>query len=117
MDATTTDTHCFSAAVGGKMVTDTHKLRNPAGEVIYEGVSIYLLDKASGTLVYEYFYSNGGKLVGYGWRAGNEIRFAAKPGAAKPDIVWKLSADAYEVVPASEKLGHKGRFVRLAVAE
>jgi len=108
-----TDTHCFEAAVGGKMVTDTHKVRNPKGEVVYEGVSVYLLDKPSGTLVYEYFYSNGGKLAGYGWRVGDEIRFASKPGAAKPDQVWKLGPDAYDVVPASPELGHPGHFVKL----
>lgn len=76
-----TDTHCFEVADSGKMVTDTHKVRNPAGKAVYEGVSVYLLDKPSGTLVYEYFYSNGCKLVGYGWRTGEEIQFASKSGA------------------------------------
>src|SRR5262250_1544163 len=66
MDATQTDTHCFAVAVGGKMVTDTHKVRNTKGEVVYEGVSIYQPDKASGALAYEYFYSVPGKLGGYG---------------------------------------------------
>jgi hypothetical protein len=108
-----TDTHCFEAATGGKMVTDTHKVRNAKGEVVYEGVSIYLLDKPSGTLVYEYFYSNGGKLVGYGWRVGDEIRFASKPGQEKPDLVWKLGKDSYTVTPASSDLGHPGTFVKL----
>jgi hypothetical protein len=113
MDATTTDTHCFEAAVGGKMVTDAHKVRNAAGEMIYEGVSVYLLDKASGKLAYEYFYSAPGRLAGYGWREGTEIRFSAKSDAAKPDIIWKLGADAYDVVPASPELGHPGHFVKL----
>ena len=113
MDATTTDTHCFEAAVGGKMVADTHKVRNAAGEVVYEGVSVYLLDKASGKLAYEYFYSAPGRLKGYGWREGEEIRFTSKPDAAKPDIVWKLGADAYDVMPASPELGHPGHFVKL----
>jgi hypothetical protein len=107
-----TDTHCFEVAVGGKMVTDTHKVRNPKGEVVYEGVSAYLLDKASGTLKYEYFYSNGGKLVGYGWRVGDEIRFGSQPGQATADIVWKLSADRYTATPASPELGHPGTFVK-----
>lgn len=108
-----TDTHCFEAAVGGKMVTDTHKVRNPKGEVVYEGVSVYLLDKPSGTLKYEYFYSSGGKLIGYGWRVGDEIRFGSKPGQEKPDLVWKLSANRYTVTPASAELGHPGVFVKL----
>jgi hypothetical protein len=108
-----TDTHCFEAAVGGKMVTDTHKVRNPKGEVVYEGVSIYMLDKPSGTLKYEYFYSSGGKLIGHGWRVGDEIRFGSKPGQEKPDLVWKLSADRYTVTPASAELGHPGVFVKL----
>ena len=108
-----TDTHCFEAAVGGKMVTDTHKVRNPKGEVVYEGVSVYLLDKPSGTAKYEYFYSSGGKLIGYGWRVGDEIRFGSKPGQEKPDIVWKLSADRYTATSASPELGHPGVFVKL----
>jgi hypothetical protein len=108
-----TDTHCFEAAVGGKMVTDTHKVRNPKGEVVYEGVSIYLLDKPSGTLKYEYFYSSGGKLIGYGWRVSDEIRFGSKPGQEKPDLVWKLSPESYTMTPASAELGHPGRFVKV----
>jgi hypothetical protein len=112
-----TDTHCFEAAVGGKMVTDTHKVRNPKGEVIYEGVSVYLLDKPSGTLKYEYFYSSGGKLVGYGWRVGDEIRFGSKTGQEKPDLVWKLSPDSYTVTPASPELGHPGRFTKLKAGQ
>ena len=108
-----TDTHCFEVAVGGKMVTDTHKVRNPKGEVVYEGVSVYMLDKASGALKYEYFYSNGGKLIGYGWRVGDEIRFGSQPGQAKPDIVWKLSADRYTATAASSEVGHSGTFVKL----
>jgi len=113
MDTTQTDTHCFAAAVGGKMVTDTHKVRNAKGKVVYEGVSVYLLDKTSGALAYEYFYSMPGKLTGYGWRVGDEIRFGSKPGQAKPDLVWKLGKDAYDVVPAAPDLGHPGHFVRL----
>lgn len=111
-----TDTHCFAIAVGGKMVTDTHKVRNPKGEVVYEGVSVYLLDKTSGALKYEYFYSNGGKLIGYGWRVGDEIRFADKPNAATPDIVWKLGKDRYDVVAASPEKGHNGSFVKTGPA-
>jgi len=112
-----TDTHCFEAAVGGKMVTDTHKVRNPKGEVVYEGVSVYMLDKQSGTLKYEYFYSSGGKLIGYGWRVGDEIRFGSKPGQEKPDLVWKLAKDSYMVVPASPELGHPGKFVKLPAGQ
>jgi hypothetical protein len=108
-----TDTHCFEAAVGGRMVTDTHKVRNPKGEVIYEGVSVYLLDKASGELVYEYFYSVGGKLIGYGKRTGDEIRFGSKPGQATPDLVWKLTGDRYTVTPAGADKGHVGTFVKV----
>ncbi len=109
-----TDTHCFEVAIGGKMVTDTHKVRNPAGTVVYEGVSIYLLDQPSGTLIYEYFHSNGGKLVGYAWRAGDDIRFASKPGAEKPDLVWKLGRDSYTVTPAGADKGHVGTFAKVA---
>lgn len=109
------DTHCFEATVGGKLVTDTHKVRNPKGEVVYEGVSAYTLDKASGALVYHYFNSNGGMLVGYGVRAGNEIRFGSKPGQATPDLVWKLSSDSYTVTPAGADKGHVGTFVKVGL--
>jgi hypothetical protein len=108
-----TDTHCFETAVGGKMVTDTHKVRNSKGEVVYEGVSVYLLDKASGDVVYEYFYSNGGKLIGYGARTGDEIRFGSKPGQETPDLVWKLLGDRYTVTPAGADKGHVGTFVKV----
>lgn len=108
-----TDTHCFEAAVGGKMVTDTHKVRNGAGEVVYEGVSVYLLDRASGELVYEYFNSSGGKLVGYGRRVGDAIRFGSEPGQETPDLVWTLGPDTYTVTPAGAEKGHVGIFARV----
>ncbi|HEY7799542.1 MAG TPA: hypothetical protein VIA80_12300 [Hyphomonadaceae bacterium] len=112
-----TDTHCFEEAVGGQMVTDTHKVRNPKGEVVYEGVSVYMLDKPSGALKYEYFYSTGGKLIGYGWRAGDEIRFGSKPGQEKPDLTWSIGKDSYTVIPASPELGHPGTFARVPAGQ
>lgn len=114
MDADATDTHCFEAMVGGKAVTDTHKVRNAKNEVVYEGVSVYLLDQPSGTVVYEYFYSPGAVMKGYGARVLDEIRFGLKPGQETPDLVWRLGRDSYDVIPASRELGHAGHFVRLA---
>jgi hypothetical protein len=112
-----TDTHCFRLAVGGRMLADTNTVRDEAGKTVYEGVAIYRLDKASGAVRYDYYNSPGGHYVGYGRRVGDEIRFAAKPDAKEPDIVWKLKGDSYDSIPASEEKGHAGHFVKIGPAD
>jgi hypothetical protein len=117
MNATTSDTHCFKAMVGGAAVTDYHTVRDQTGKTVYEGVSVYRFDKAAGVVRYDYYNSPGGLLVGYGKRTGDEIRFTAKPDAKDVDIVWKLKGDRYEVAPASEEKGHPGVFVKIGPAD
>jgi hypothetical protein len=106
------DTHCLDAAVGGLLVTDTHKVRDGEGEVVYEGVTVYQLDKASGTLAYEYFNSLGAKLVGFGWRDGAEIRFGPAPRQETPELVWTPAADSYAVATPAKP----GTIVRFELA-
>lgn len=95
-----TDTHCFSVAVGGKLVMDIHKVRTQDGAVIYEGVTTYRLDTTSGLVRYEYFNSNGDLRTGYARRDGQRIRFPQAPEQAG-DLVWYLGEDAYEVGTAA----------------
>jgi hypothetical protein len=113
MDAALTDTHCFAVMAGAKVVIDTHKVRNAAGEVVYEGVTIYRRNPVRGQLVYDYFNAQGAQLQGVAVRTGDEILFSSVLNAPLPDIVWRLSADAYEVTPRTPELGHPGRFVRV----
>lgn len=90
------DTHCFSVAVGGKLVMDVHKVRSRSDAVVYEGVTTYRLEKESGVVRYEYFNSLGDLLVGYAKRDGQRLLFPATPGEAA-DLVWYLGDGAYEV--------------------
>jgi hypothetical protein len=116
LTATQTDTHCFRLAVGGAMLVDHNTVRDAAGKTVYEGYSVYQLDKASGAVRYDYYNSPGDHYVGYGRRAGDEIRFTAKADSKDVDIVWKLKGDAYDVVPASEEKGHVGHFSKIGPA-
>jgi hypothetical protein len=104
------DTHCFSMAVGGKLVMDVHKVHNVAGEVVYEGVTTYRLEKETGVIRYDYYNSLGDLLVGYAKRDGDRIRFPEKPDQAG-DIVWYLGKDAYEVGTAAVT-GARRKFVK-----
>lgn len=90
------DTHCFTVAVGGKLVMDVHKVRNASGVVVYEGVTTYRVERESGAIRYEYLNSNGDLLPGYGKRLGDQIAFSATPDGPST-LVWFIGAEAYEV--------------------
>lgn len=110
-----TDTHCFSVARGGQLVMDVHKVRSRSGGVVYEGASLYRLEKASGVVRYDYFNSNGDLLSGYAKRDGDRIRFPEKPDQAG-DLVWYLGPDAYEV-GSPDAAAAKRRFVKAGPTE
>lgn len=109
-----TDSHCFSVAQGGKLVMDVHKVRGRTGDVMYEGATLYRLEKETATVRYDYYNSNGDLLTGYAKRDGNRIRFPDKPEEAG-DLVWSLSGDGYEVGSAATASA-KRKFVRLGPA-
>lgn len=114
LDDGASDTHCFTVATGGKLVMDVHKVRNRAGAVVYEGVTTYRIEKASGTIRYDYFNSMGDLMSGYAVRDGQRIQFPEKPDQPA-ELVWRLGPDAYEVGPAAETAG-KRKFVKVGPA-
>lgn len=97
----TTDTHCFSVAVGGKLVMDVHKVRSRSGAVVYEGATTYRLEKEGGVVRYDYYNSMGDLLTGYAKRDGQTIRFPDKADGAG-ELVWSLKPDAYEVAQGDD---------------
>jgi hypothetical protein len=104
LDQGNTDTHCFTAGFNGKLVMDVHKVRNSSQAVVYEGVTVYRPDAKSRSVSYDYTNSFGNVIKGQGWREGGVINFASSPGQlAKPETVWKLNVDGYEVAPADPK--------------
>jgi hypothetical protein len=110
-----TDTHCFSIATGGNLVMDVHKVRSRAGGVVYEGATLYRLEKESGVVRYEYFNSMGDLLTGYAKRDGARILFPERPDQSAI-VVWYLSPDAYEVGTA-EATAAKRKFVKIGPVE
>lgn len=93
--AGTTDTHCFSTAVGGKLSMDVHKVRDAKGVVVYAGVTVYR--PAADGWVFEYSNSLGDLITGRAARAGAELHFWSAGVSGAPDTIWRLSADAYAV--------------------
>jgi len=109
-----TDTHCFSVARGGHLVTDIHKVRSRSRAVVYEGVTVYRVEPETGAVRYDYFNSNGGLLRGYAKREGDRILFPDAPDAPTV-VVWYLGADAYESGPVDEAAA-RTRFVKIGPA-
>ena len=99
-----TDTHCFSIGRGGKLVMDVHKVRSRSGAVVYEGVTLYRVELASGVIRYDYYNSEGALMSGYAKRDGQTIRFSDAPDKVG-DLVWYLGLDAYEVGTAAKASG------------
>jgi hypothetical protein len=117
MDQGNSDTHCFTVAFNGKLVMDVHKVRNASQVVVYEGVTVYRPDKATRSLAYEYSNSFGNLITGQGWRVGEVLNFASQMGQqAKPETVWRINKDGYEVTPADPKAA-KLQFKRISSAE
>ena len=110
-----TDMHCFTFATGGLLVMDVHKVRNRSGAVVYEGATLYRLEKVSGVVRYDYFNSMGDLLSGYAKRDGPLIRFSEKADETG-DLVWYLGPDAYEVGTVTATAATQ-RFVRAGPAE
>ncbi len=73
-DGKTTDTQEFAWVYGGKFLRNVHRVRNAAGEVVYEGETIYAWDPKSETIVWWYWNATGGFITGTlvksddGWR-------------------------------------------------
>ena len=85
-----------------------------SGAVVYEGATLYRVEKDSGAVRYDYFNSMGDLLTGYAKRDGQTIRFPEKPGEAG-DLVWSLGAEAYEVGTAAAA-SPKRKFVKVGPA-
>jgi hypothetical protein len=104
LDQGNTDTHCFTAGFNGKLVMDVHKVRNSSQAVVYEGVTIYRPDAKSRSVSYDYTNSFGNVLKGQGWREGGSINFSSSLSQmAKPETVWKINPDGYQVTQADPK--------------
>ena len=58
------DRHCFEPVYGGKHLRDRHVVTNVAGEVTYEGETIYAFNGKAKRIEFTYFSSDGG--VSYG---------------------------------------------------
>lgn len=108
------DTHCFTMTGSGRLVMDVHKVRNPAGAVVYEGVTTYRVEAATGTIRYEYFNSLGDLLPGYARRTDDRLIFSPEPNGT-PDVIWYLGTDAYEVGSAVETAA-RTKFVKTGPA-
>lgn len=107
------DTHCFTMTASGKLVMDVHKVRS-AGAVVYEGVTLYRAETASGAIRYDYVNSDGDLLPGYARRVDERLVFSDQPDGA-PGAVWYLEAEAYQVGTAVETAATR-RFVKVGPA-
>ncbi|MEA3013594.1 MAG: hypothetical protein QOD42_2139 [Sphingomonadales bacterium] len=62
-NATRTDTHCYTAMLGGRYVRDLHVVEGAPAP--YSGETIYRWDPAARRIRYDYYASDGGYSGGY----------------------------------------------------
>ncbi|WP_395613835.1 hypothetical protein [Allosphingosinicella sp.] len=62
-NSTRTDTHCYTAMLGGRYVRDVHVVAG--GPAPYGGESIYRWDPQTRRIRYDYYASDGGYSSGY----------------------------------------------------
>jgi hypothetical protein len=61
-DGRSTDTHCYTAMLGGRFVRDVHVVAG--GPAAYSGEAIYRWDTQARRIRYEYYASDGGYSAG-----------------------------------------------------
>ena len=62
-NGTTTDTHCYTAMLGGRYIRDLHIVEG--GPAPYSGESIYRWDPQARRIHYDYYASDGGYSGGF----------------------------------------------------
>ena len=92
-----TDTHCFSLSDGGQLGLDVHKVRNADKAVVYEGVTAYHPGAASGKVAFGYYNSLGDLMPGVASRSGDELDITLQIAGKPVDVVWRMTADGYDV--------------------
>ena len=96
MPGNMTDTHCFTAATGGKLVMDVHAVRDSSGKTVYQGVTTYT-PSSDGKVALSYSNSDGDVMPGTATRSGDTLNFVVTiEGQAMP-LTWKLAGDGYDV--------------------
>ncbi|HVR42361.1 MAG TPA: hypothetical protein VMS56_02850 [Thermoanaerobaculia bacterium] len=66
-----TDEQRFEWVFGGRFLRNTHQVKNEAGEVVYEGETIYAWDETDRQIVWWYWNATGGFITGTLKREGD----------------------------------------------
>lgn len=77
-DGKTTDTQRFEWLYDGKFLRNLHWVKSGDGKVMYEGETIYAWDYAKQRIVWYYFNTTGGHLVGFLKTAKDGYEYEAK---------------------------------------
>ena len=101
-DGKLTDEQRYEWVYGDKFIRNVHFVRTQAGEVVYQGETIFAFDREKGRPVFWYWNVTGGYLTGWAeerqgrlvWHAENH----ADPGQVKEtrSVVWDISENGYK---------------------
>jgi hypothetical protein len=105
------DTHCFTAATGGRLVMDVHAVKDASGKVVYQGVTVYT-PSADGKVALAYSNSEGDVMPGTVTRAGDTLSYVVTIQGQAVPLSWTIKGDGYDVAG-----GPSGKhFTRIGVA-
>ena len=90
------DTHCFSAATGGKLVMDVHAVKDASGKIVYQGVTVYT-PAADGKVALAYSNSMGDVMPGEVSRTGDKLDFGLTIEGQAMSLSWTLKDGGYDV--------------------
>jgi hypothetical protein len=91
LNAEATDEQTYVWLYGGKFLRNAHRVTNRKGEVVYEGETIYAFDARGQGLVWWYWNSTGGHIVGTGAWNGARCEFEGENHAG-PDQTERVKA-------------------------
>ncbi len=91
------DTHCFTGSNGGKLVLDVHKLRTLDNYLVYEGVTVYRTDAATGKVSFVYYTSQADLVPGEASRDGNDLQVVMQMANGPVSQTWHINGNSYDV--------------------
>ena len=91
------DTHCFTAATGGRLVMDVHAVRDSAGKVVYQGVTVYT-PSSDGKVALAYSNSEGDVMPGTVTRTGDTLSYVVTIQGQAVPLSWTIKGDGYDVI-------------------
>ena len=110
-DGDLTDEQRFEWVYGGRFLRNTHRVRNAAGDVVYEGETIFAWDPSNDRIAWWYWNTTGGHITGtmveteQGWISEGENHAPSGQTPRVRGAMAEITSDSWKSVQYFERDG------------